>query len=136
MVCIFDRLRGLLKTKFFSNINSKLRKGSRRLPFDFIIFHFFSRRNPSLPYGCTATKRIFDDSAHFYLFPHKGMLKKHRPKSLPLLAHNKVFARLFQKAVSSTDSGGRAPQSAKYSSGVFFFYSFFFCACICKRKSG
>ena len=34
----------------------------------FIKFHFFSRRNPSLPYGCTATKRIFDDSAHFYLF--------------------------------------------------------------------
>ena len=137
MVCIFDRLRGLLKTKFFSNINSTLRKGSRRLPFDFIIFHFFSRRNPSLPYGCTATKRIFDDSAHFYLFPHRGMLKKCRPKSLPLLAHNKVFARLLGKAAQSrTRSSCRAPQSAKYSSGVFFFYSFFFCACFVKRKSG
>ena len=34
----------------------------------FYRIHFFSRRNPSLPYGCTATKRIFDDSAHFYLF--------------------------------------------------------------------
>ena len=141
MVCIFDRLRGLLKTKFFSNINSTLRKGSRRLPFDFIIFHFFSRRNPSLPYGCTATKRIFDDSAHFYLFPHRGNAKKGRPRILPKIkafsCHIKVFARLLGKAAQSrTRSSCRAPQSAKYSSGIFFFYSFFFCACICKRKSG
>ena len=42
----------------------------------FIIFHFFSRRNPSLPYGCTATKRIFDDSAHFYLSPSHRDAKK------------------------------------------------------------
>ena len=80
MVCIFDRLRGLLKTKFFSNINSKLRKGSRRLPFDFIIFHFFSRRNPPLPYGCTATKRIFDDSAHFYLFRNAKKVQTEKVK--------------------------------------------------------
>ena len=47
-----------------------------RLPFDFHHIHFFSRRNPSLPYGCTATKRIFDDSAHFYLSPSHGDAKK------------------------------------------------------------
>ena len=46
----------------------------------FYRIHFFSRRNPSLPYGCTATKRIFDDSAHFYLIHFDGLLKKCKPK--------------------------------------------------------
>ena len=56
-----------MKVKIFANINLKEgRQPARGLP-AFYCIHFFSRRNPSLPYGCTATKRIFDDSAHFYL---------------------------------------------------------------------
>ena len=47
----------------------------------------------------------------------------------------KVFARLFQKAVSSTDSGGRAPQSAKSSFGVFFFVAFSFAPSSSKEKA-
>ena len=42
------------------------RESARGFP-AFYYIHFFFRRNPSLPYGCTATKRIFDDSAHFHL---------------------------------------------------------------------
>ena len=47
----------------------------------------------------------------------------------------KVFARLFQKAVSSTDSGGRAPQSAKSHSGVFFLVAFSFAPACAKEKA-
>ena len=46
-----------------------------------------------------------------------------------------VFARLFQKAVSSTDSGGRTPQSAKSSSGVFFLIAFSFAPVYAKEKA-
>ena len=57
-----------MKAKTFTDIDLKEgRQSARGLP-AFYRIHFFSRRNPSLPYGCTATKRIFDDSAHFYLF--------------------------------------------------------------------
>ena len=54
--------------KIFDNIGFKERRQSASGLPAFYRIHFFSRRNPSLPYGCTATKRIFDDSAHFYLF--------------------------------------------------------------------
>ena len=47
----------------------------------------------------------------------------------------KVFARLFQKAVSSTDSGGRAPQSAKSPLGVFFLRAFSFAPVYAKEKA-
>ena len=47
----------------------------------------------------------------------------------------KVFARLFQKAVSSTDNGGRAPQSAKSSFGVFFLIAFSFAPVYAKEKA-
>ena len=47
----------------------------------------------------------------------------------------KVFARLFQKAVASTDSGGRAPQSAKSYFGVFFLIAFSFAAAMAKEKA-
>ena len=51
--------------------------------------------------------------------------------------NNKVFARLLGKAAPSrTRSSCRAPQSAKSLPRRFLFDSFFFCACICKRKSG
>ena len=54
-------------------------RGSREAsPLIFIIFHFSSRRNPSLPYTRTATKRIFDDSAHFYLSLLKSADQKGR----------------------------------------------------------
>ncbi len=39
-------------------------------------------------------------------------------------------------ALSRARSSRRAPQSAKSLFGAFLFDSFFFCACICKRKSG
>ena len=62
--------------------------------------------------------------------------------SLKFFAHHKVFARhtvvfarLFQKAVSSTDSGGRAPQSAKSSFGVFFLIAFSFAPSSSKEKA-
>ena len=62
--------------------------------------------------------------------------------SLKLFAHHKVFARhtvafarLFQKAVSSTDSGGRAPQSAKSYFGVFFLIAFSFAPVYAKEKA-
>ena len=105
----------------------------------FIIFHFFSRRNPSLPYTCTATIRIFDDSAHFYL-SHNGMLKKGRPKTSPAIKtfaeHNKVFARLLGKAAPSrARSSCRAPQSAKSPIGVFFLIDFSFAPVYAKEKA-
>ncbi len=49
--------------------------------------------------------------------------------------HTVVFARLFQKAVSSTDSGGRAPQSAKFLLGVFFLIAFSFAPASAKEKA-
>ena len=52
-----------------------------------------------------------------------------------LSALYKVFARLFQKAVASTDSGGRAPQSAKSSFGVFFLIAFSFAPVYAKEKA-
>ena len=55
--------------------------------------------------------------------------------TLFLLRQNKVFARLFQKAVSSTDSGGRAPQSAKSYFGVFFLIAFSFAPALPKEKA-
>ena len=116
-----------------------MKAGNPRADFlRFYYIHFFSRRNPSLPYGCTATKRIFDDSAHFYLIHFGGLLKKCRPKiSLTKISTlNKVFARLLGKAApSKARSLCRAPQSAKSLPRRFLFDSFFFCACICKRKS-
>ena len=66
------------------------------------------------------------------------MLKKRRPKrqDFPcLFAHSQVFARLFQKAVASTDSGGRAPQSAKSYFGVFFLIAFSFAPVYAKEKA-
>ena len=66
------------------------------------------------------------------------MLKKCRPKRQDfscLFAHSQVFARLFQKAVSSTDSGGCAPQSAKSSFGVFFLIAFSFAPACAKEKA-
>jgi hypothetical protein len=47
----------------------------------------------------------------------------------------KVFARLFQKAVSSTDSGGRASQSANLPIGVFFLIAFSFAPACAKEKA-
>ena len=69
------------------------------------------------------------------------MLKKHRPKILlqiKVFADNKkVFEHLFQKVPRSRACRHcRAPRSAKAPIGVFFFCSFFFCACFAKRKSG
>jgi len=52
-----------------------------------------------------------------------------------LSALYKVFARLFQKEVASTDSGGRAPQSAKSYFGVFFLIAFSFAAAMAKEKA-
>jgi hypothetical protein len=52
-----------------------------------------------------------------------------------LSALYKVFARLFQKAVASTDSGGRAPQSAKSYFGVFFLIAFSFAPSSSKEKA-
>ena len=65
----FYRIKTFMKAKTFTNINFKEgRKSARGFP-AFYRIHFFSRRNPSLPYGCTATKRIFDDSASFLGYP-------------------------------------------------------------------
>ena len=56
-----------MKAKIFTNIDfNEGRQSARGLP-AFYHIHFFSRRNPSLPYSCTVTKRIFDDSAYFKL---------------------------------------------------------------------
>ena len=104
----------------------------------FYCIHFFSRRNPSLPYGCTATKRIFDDSAHFYLIHFDGLLKKCRPKiSLTKISTlNKVFARLLGKAAPSrARSSCRALQSAKLYHGVFFLIAFSFAPAYAKEKA-
>ena len=64
----------------------------------FIKFYFFSHRNPSLPYGCTATKRIFDDSAHFYLFRNAKKAQTEKVKG-------KCFYRIktFMKAKTFTN---------------------------------
>ena len=72
----FFSKRHLRKLKFFDIIDI-MKAGNPRggLP-AFYRIHFFSRRNPSLPYGCTATKRMFDDSAHFYLSPSHRDAKK------------------------------------------------------------
>ena len=75
------------------------------------------------------------------IYYKSGMLKKHRPKILlqiKVFADNKkVFEHLFQKVPRSRARRHcRAPRSAKAPIGVFFFCSFFFCACFAKRKSG
>ena len=58
------------------------------------------------------------------------------PEIKSFSCHIRVFARLFQKAVLSTDSGGRAPQSAKSHIGVFFFIAFSFAPAFAKEKAG
>ena len=69
------------------------------------------------------------------------MLKKGRPKTSPAIKtfaeHNKVFARLFQKAAPSrARSSCRAPQSAKAPIGVFFLIAFSFAPVYAKEKAG
>ena len=79
-----------------------------------------------------------------------GFLFCVRVEFLPAL--NKVSLKPFQRLARAAGVGGRAPQSAKLlrlgdadthashmcqsSYRRFLFDSFFFCACICKRKSG
>ena len=77
----FYRIKTFMKAKTFTNINFKEgRKSARGFP-AFYRIHFFSRRNPSLPYGCTATKRIFDDSASFLGYPLGCRKKIRSPES-------------------------------------------------------
>ena len=104
----------------------------------FYCTHFFSRRNPSLPYGCTATKRIFDDSAHFYLFRNakKAQTEKAHLSLKFSPALNKVFEHLFQKVPRSRARRHcRAPRSAKAPIGVFFFVAFSFAPALPKEKA-
>ena len=76
----FYRTKTFMKAKIFTNIDfNEGRQSARGLP-AFYHIHFFSRRNPSLPYGCTATKRIFDDSAHFYLFRNAKKVQTEKVK--------------------------------------------------------
>ena len=89
----------------------------------------------------TVVRRRNGYSTTLRIFIYSGMLKKHRPKILlqiKVFADNKkVFEHLFQKVPRSRARRHcRAPRSAKAPIGVFFFCSFFFCACFAKRKSG
>ena len=77
-----------------------------RLPFDFHHIHFFSRRNPSLPYGCTATKRIFDDSAHFYLFWNAKKVQTEKVKGKCTFLDKDIYESLIFLIISILRKAG------------------------------
>ena len=80
MVCIFNRLRGLLKTKLFADINSKLRKGSREASLWFLLYSLF------LSPKSVSAVRLYGDETDIRRFcaflsnPFWWIAKKCRPK--------------------------------------------------------
>ena len=67
----------------------------------------------------------------------KKVQTENRTNNKTFTKHNKVFARLFSKggAVKNAEFLSRSAER-EISARRFLFYSIFFCACICKRKSG
>ena len=116
-----------------------MKAGNPRADFlRFYYIHFFSRRNPSLPYGCTATKRIFDDSAHFYLIHFGGLLKKadrksHSQRFLPSIKFSPAFwgRRRYQERVALV----ALRRARNLCHGVFFLIAFSFAPAYAKEKA-